>query len=403
MTRLTTDMATRPSSQRGPRDRLSDLPDAILLQIFDFLGRISKRNLGNLSLLNKRYHALIDSLLYKSIRFESPELHLIFTESLSRRPRRGSAIHEIKLEYPSSELSELTLDAPVHGSHYDPSRFDRLSRTLSIMSNLETLDIAVPDALLNGIGALFNGPFDLACLKSCTLFYQSANDQYWDLRENIHIFSHPTLESLVIRRAKLDYRGFDFLERPHETALQKLHLIECDINDDALSDVLEFPKDLKEFVMTQTDEPSPALEESSDNFGDYIVALQSQGHSLESITIDSPTLTGRRALRLRDFTALKTLRMNWDYQLFGKTSKKPRLHSVGLPLEMETLEFFNELGTDEEVTELLTYTIQNKSIIAEAWKTMIIVEGDHRVPQEIIDACKSQDLQLDIIGAMDSD
>jgi hypothetical protein len=382
-------------------DRLARLPDELLLQVLETLGRSCRRSLCNVSRLNKKYHKLSDAILYKSILFETPELHLTFSESLSRRPRRGSAIHEIKLSYPSSELSHLALDAPVHNSYIDPERFDGLSRTLSIMSNLEKLDISVPDVLLHGIGTLFNGPFDLACLKSCSLFYQCANDAYWDLRENIHIFSHPTLETLVIRRAKLDERGFDFIERPHQTALKKLHLIECDMNDDALADVLEFPEALEEFVMTQLEELEPELEESSDSLSDYIVALQSQAEFLKSITFDFPTLHNRKTLRLREFGALKTLRLNWDHQLFGKSGKKARLHSVGFPPEMEMLEFFNDLGTDTEVTDLFIAAIESKAVIARSWKTMVVVEGDGGVPREIKEACKSVGLQLDIIGAMD--
>lgn len=256
---------------------------------------------------------------------------------------------------------------------------------------------------MHGIGCLFNGPFDLACLKTCSLFYQCADDQYWDLRENIHIFAHPTLESLTIRRARLDDRGFDSLERPHETALKKLQLIECDINDDTLSDVLEFPIGLEEFVMTQLKEPEPELEESSDSFSDYIIALSSQAHSLTSITIDFPTLGCRKALRLREFEKLKILRMNWDYQLFGKSSKKPRLHSVGLPPELEILEFFNELGKDDEVTDLLLNLLQNKNIVATSLKTIVVVESDGNLLKDLKDVCKEQCLQLDIIGALDVD
>jgi hypothetical protein len=387
----------------SPSDRLSVLPDELLLQIFETLGRTSRKSLCNVSRLNRKYHKLSDAILYKSILFETPELHLTFSESLSRRPRRGSAIHEIKLSYPSSELSHLALDAPVHNSYLDPKRVDGLSRTLSIMSNLEKLDIAVPAVLLHGIGTLFNGPFDLACLKTCSLFYQCANDAYWDLRDNIHIFAHPTLETLIIKRAKLDERGFDFIERPHVTALKRLHLVECDINDDALSDVLEFPEALEEFVMTQTEEPEPELEESSDSLSDYITALKSQAEFLKSITFDFPTLHNRKTLRLREFDALKTLRLNWDHQLFAKSSKKPRLHSVGFPPEMEVLEFFNELGTDSEVTDLFVVAIGSKDVIAKNWSTMIVVEGDDGVPKEIRDVCKAVGLQLDIIGAMDSD
>jgi hypothetical protein len=390
-------------SKRSPGDRLAVLPDELLLQIFEALGRSSRKSLCNVSRLNKKYHRLSDAVLYKSILFETPEFHLTFSESLSRRPRRGSAIYEVKLSYPSSQLSHLALDAPVHNSYLDPQRVDGLSRTLSIMSNLEKLDISVPDVLLHGIGTLFNGPFDLACLKTCSLFYQCANDAYWDLRENIHIFAHPTLETLIIRRAKLDERGFDFIERPHVTALKSLHLVECDINDDALADILEFPEALEEFVMTQTEEPEPELEESSDSLSDYIIALKSQAEFLKSITIDSPTLHNRKTLRLREFEALETLRLNWDHQLFAKSSKKPRLHSVGFPPEMETLEFFNELGTDSEVTDLFVVAIESKDIIATNWKTLVVVEGDDGVPKAIKDACRMVGLQLDVIGAMDTD
>ncbi|KAF2848630.1 hypothetical protein T440DRAFT_469978 [Plenodomus tracheiphilus IPT5] len=386
---------------RSRADHFSGLPDEILLQIFEALGRISRRDLAHVSRVSKKCHRLSDAVLYKSILFETPEFHLTFSESLGRRPRRGSSIYEVKLAYPSSELSQLALDAPVAGSYLDPQRSDSLSRTLSIMSNLEKLDISVPDVLLRGIGSLFNGPFDLACLKSCSLFYQCANDAYWDLRENIHIFAHPSLETLTIRRAKLDERGFDHIERPHMTALKKLILIECDVNDDSLGDLLELPEALEEFVITQLEEPEPELEESSDNIGDYILALQSQAEFLRSITIDVPTLTGRRALRMREFGALTTLRINWDYQLFGKSSKKPRLHSVGLPPIMETLEFFNELGTDDEVNDLFLALIEQKNVVARTWKRMIAVDGDEGVSREMKDACKSAGLQLDIIGAMD--
>ena len=387
----------------APRDRLTVLPDELLLQICETVGLISRKDLCNLSRINKRCHKISDAVLYKSILFERPEFHLTFSESLHRRPRRGSAIFQLKLAYPSSELKELALNAPVAGSHLDPTRSDSLSRTLSIMSNLEKLDISVPDVLLHGIGTLFNGPFDLTCLKVCSLFYQSANDAYWDLRENIHIFAHPSLESLTIRRAKLDEKGFDHMERPHETALKKLHLIECDINDDSLGDLLELPEALEEFVMTQVEDPEPELEECSDIIYDYVMALKSQSEFLKSITFDFPSLSGRKALRMREFGALKTLRLNWDHQLFGMSSKKPRLHSVGLPPVLEVLEFFNDLGTDEEVTDLLLATIEQKNIIAKTWKTMIVVEGDEGVSKEIKDACKDAGLQLDIIGAMESD
>ncbi|EEY18725.1 conserved hypothetical protein [Verticillium alfalfae VaMs.102] len=385
-------------------DLLAAIPDSVLLRLFEAVAQQSKRDLCTVSRLNKRYHALADAVLYKTVLFLNPELHLLFSESLSRRPRRGSAIQHVKLAYPSHELTALTIDAhaPVHG--YRPQdaalRFDSLPRAIAAMSNLETLDISVPVTLLHGIGQLFNGPFDLACLKSASLFYQCPEDGYWDLRENIHIFAHPTLESLTLRRARLDYRGFDLMEQPHATALKKLHLVECDINDDALSDLLVFPEALQEFVMTQLEDPQPELEESSDMFRDYMVAIDSAAASLETVTIDFPSLAGHKPLALREFEKLTTLRMNWDYQLFGKTSRKPRLQSVGLPPSLETLEFFGELGRDEEVTELLAHMIEHLDLHAAKLKRIVVGEGS--VPPEVKAAClKHPRLRLDVIGEFD--
>ncbi|KAI0965464.1 hypothetical protein F4678DRAFT_452685 [Xylaria arbuscula] len=363
------------SSNGASRSRLADLPEGLLAQIFQVLADSSPLDLCSVSRVNKNWHNVADSILYKDVRFEKPEHHLVFGESLTRRERRGSAIHFASLEYPTSELSHLSLNGHIANSHYAPAHFDSLVRTISTMSNLQELEVSVPATLLHGIGALFNGPFDLAYLKSCSLFYQCPDNAYWDLRENIHIFAHPTLENLYIRRAKLDYRGFDFMERPHELPLKKLHLIECDISDDALGDVLELPKALEEFVMTHSATPTPELEESSDNMGDYMVALQSQCESLERITIDSPSMGSRRSLRMRDFSALKVFCINWDWQLFGRKSKKPRLDSFGIPPNLEKLEFFNELGTDEEVTELLDYLIQTNDVAAKAVKTTTLAKS----------------------------
>ena len=77
------------------------------------------------------------------------------------------------------------------------------------------------------------------------------------------------------------------------------------------------------------------------------------------------------------------------------------MHSVGLPPGLELLEFFNELGKDEEVTDLLLAMLQNKSVVARNLKRMIVVEGNDKVLSEVKATCKEQGLQLDIIGELD--
>lgn len=387
---------SHPPRHKGQHqvDCFSQLPDKLLLLIFEMVHHEARHDLCSVSLANKKLHALADKILYKALLFDSPEQHLTFSESLDRRPRRGSMIQDVVLAYPTSELSHLILDAPLDRSHYDPDRIDGLSRSLSTMSYLRTLDIAVPIKLLPGIGALFNGPFDLAELRECSLYFQAPDDAYWDLQETIHIFTHPELERLTLKRARLDERGFDSLERPHSTGLKVLSLVECDINDDALADIMEFPEGLREFHMCHTADPQPELEESSDEINEFVMALKPCAETLETIVIDHPTLGGRKVLRMRDFIAIKTLKMNFDTQLFGKTGRKPRLHSVGLPPELETLEFFGECGNDETVTELFATALENSSYMARNLKTLIMAEGPKGLPQQIVDACKGKKFQL---------
>ncbi|CAG8950650.1 hypothetical protein HYFRA_00002860 [Hymenoscyphus fraxineus] len=359
------------------RPKLDELPKEILIQILGHLP--TQRDLCATCLVNRRLNSVADPVLYKSIQFNQPKHHFTFSESLTKRPRRGSLIQDVRLEYPSSELSDFIF--------LKESRIDGFSHTISTMSNLETLEISVPASLCHGIGTLFNGPFDLACLKTCSLFYQCDDGGYWDLKENIHIFGHPTLENLTITRAKLDEKGFESVEQPSETALTKLQLIECDINDEALSELLLFPDALKEITITHLKNPSPPLEESADaTMHDYFLALSSAQHTLEYISIDFPSLGGNKALRLRDFEELKTLHLR-DYQLFGQSSSSPRLHSVALPPNLETLKFWNPIGEDEEVAELLCYEIENIGIMGRKLQRLII-EGEGVVPPKILEACK---------------
>lgn len=209
------------------------------------------------------------------------------------------------------------------------------------------------------------------------------------MQDNIQVFSHPTLESLTIRRARLDERGFDSLEKPSETDLKILHLIECDINDDALSDILLHPEALQEISITQLEKPHPALEEAPANIEDYILALPQ--HSLQQIIIDFPSLRGKSALRMREFEELKTLKLR-DYQFFGEGS--PRLHSVGFPPNLEELQFLNRVGTDDEIAELLAYTIENKEVVARSLKRMVVGNQENDLPWVVEEACASSGFQL---------
>src|SRR4051812_42713971 len=140
---------------------LSDLPDELLTQILDTM--LSNRDVWNMCLVNHRMNELADAVLHKNILFDQPRHHLTFSESLIRRPRRGSLIQHVRLEYPSSELTPFELMS-LEDNH---NRVDRLSHAIATMSNLEDLVVSVPETLCKGIGTVFNGPFDLPNLKTC--------------------------------------------------------------------------------------------------------------------------------------------------------------------------------------------------------------------------------------------
>jgi hypothetical protein len=170
-------------------------------------------------------------------------------------------------------------------------------------------------------------------------------------------------------------------------------LIDCDINDEALTDILLHPESLKEITFTQREIPDPELEESPNDVGDFIFALGSAQHSLEKISIDFPTLNGKAALRLRDFDAVTELELR-DYQLLGQSSGKPRLHSVGLPPNLEVLKFPGAVTGDEEILDLLDYMIENREILARKWRVLVVKGGEEGLPERVMEACKVAGLEV---------
>ena len=178
--------------------------------------------------------------------------------------------------------------------------------------------------------------------------------------------------------------------------MKELHFIDCDINDDALADILLHPEALREFTITQLETPDPQLEESPENIDDYITALSSAQHSLETISIDFPTLGAKNPLRLREFEVLKSLQLR-DYQLFGQSP--PRLHSVGLPPSLEFMGFFNEFGIDhdEDIIDLLCYFLE-KDTLGRHLCDVKVISGEGGLPPRIIEAVNDSEHFRLIVG-----
>jgi len=143
----------------GSYPTLDDLPDELLMQIVEMLP--SQADVCAMCRVSRRMNSVADPILHKSILFDQPKHHIQFSQSLLKRPRRGSMIQSVRIDYPSSELTDFV------GLINSPIGIDGFSHTIESMSNLETLVVSVPEELCRGIGNLFNHPFALACLKSC--------------------------------------------------------------------------------------------------------------------------------------------------------------------------------------------------------------------------------------------
>jgi hypothetical protein len=160
-----------------------------------------------------------------------------------------------------------------------------------------------------------------------------------------------------------------------------------------LSDLLLIPDALQEITVTQLQFPSPPLEESPDDVEDYVLAMQSAQHSLKTISIGCATLSAENPLKLRGFESLTSLELR-DYQLFGQSCGSPRLHSVGLPPNLEMLKFLNAVGEDEELLDLLCYTIECKDLLARKLHQIVVVEGERGLPPKLVKACLSMHIHL---------
>jgi hypothetical protein len=66
---------------------------------------------------------------------------------------------------------------------------------------------------------------------------------------------------------------------------------------------------------------------------------------------------------------------------------------VGLPPNLEVLTFVNEVGEDEELEELLAYTLENRGLFARKLKELVVVGGEGNgkdyVSEKVVEACGS--------------
>ena len=196
----------------------------------------------------------------------------------------------------------------------------------------------------------------LPLLEACTLHFVDESVSLYPLTKYESIFLHPTLKSLTLSCACTDepdkilakYRKYRRM-----TALEHLHLEECDFNAESLQNLLNFPRGLKSLILSEGTR-------YNDDFGAKHSRLHgdlnppklgraltaSVAHSLEHLSLSlgysrRSALTDSRGLHLGRLTNLKRLDMAYrSWRLVASISTCNHNWTSRLPASLETIRVF---------------------------------------------------------------
>lgn len=94
----------------------------------------------------------------------------------------------------------------------------------------------------------------LPCLETCTMHFVDEVVSLYPLTKYSSIFLHPTLKSLTLSCTCTDMPDkilAGYRQYKRTTALEYLHLEECDVDPDSLEILLKFPKGLKSLKLSE--------------------------------------------------------------------------------------------------------------------------------------------------------
>ncbi|KAJ9659637.1 hypothetical protein H2198_003051 [Neophaeococcomyces mojaviensis] len=211
-------------------------------------------------------------------------------------------------------LEELILETPDCNSKQPEDRISWIRLQKGYEDIFRQSSVAIPQAQRI-----------LPCLETCTMHFVDEVVSLYPLTKYSSIFLHPTLKSLTLSCACTDKPErilADYRQYKHTTALEHLHLEECDIEPDSLEILLKFPKELKSLKLSEgiryDDSLATRRSRMHGNVNPSLLSraiTQATGNSLESLSLalgyqernDRTILRPGRFLDFTNMSALKTL------------------------------------------------------------------------------------------------
>lgn len=236
--------------------RLLALPDEILINIVEHLDH---QDLLVARSVSTHLHGLVDPYLYKDYEISDGGKAVRLAAIITANPKRALWLRSVLVSttydgdkglsmFPRQlqqmrNLKHLVLETPDCNSKLPADRVKWLILQQEYESILRSSTLAVPQAQRL-----------LGNLESCTMHLVDESTSLYPLTKYSSIFVHPTLKSLTLSCACTDfperllaqYRRFK-----RSTALEYLHLEECDFDPQSLELLLKFPRGLKSLKLSE--------------------------------------------------------------------------------------------------------------------------------------------------------
>lgn len=341
------------------------LPDEILVTIVEHL---EYESLLAAKAVSSHLRALAEPRIYRDYEIGHGKKSLRLAALIEANPERATWLRSVLVSTRFEEdgglwhfpdqlrqmrnLRDLVLETPDcnHKLPVERVNWVMLQEEYESIFSMSTLDVAVEERVLGQ-------------LQRCVMHLVDDKTSLYSLPKYASIFLHPTLKSLTLSCACTDFPELLFpRQRQYErsTALEYLHLEECDIDPRTLELLLKFPKALKSLKLsegTRYDEgfgsrrvrmhgnvlPGVLSNALTRSVGDTLETLSlSLGYRINSAAaMNFPS----RALDLRQMTRLSDLSLSWlsltlvcprpfcDHQTYRRLpSTLETLRVFGIPL-----------------------------------------------------------------------
>ena len=241
---------------------LLDLPDELLVSIVEQLDG-DRHTLCTLSLVNKRFQALSEALLYSSIFYRHGFLAERILEAVKTRLDRGAAIRSLESRmHPAgspeahASIAGILRRAPrlqeaiIESPYCNHERWRKAEARTRWGSALEKIfqPFVEGSAIAAQVLSIEHQPSQkpLQSLSRLTLHLNGAGREFWTVEaRHASIFALPALQDLHISSANILASSTSLIPSTFRSSLKRLTLDECNLTMDGLKNLMAVPAALE--------------------------------------------------------------------------------------------------------------------------------------------------------------